>query len=247
MTITFPFITGYPNDPQVLTDPEGWQPLVFFQIESPAQNDNVTAPKSLTNIMILVVQIAMVRPGPIQGDMVASVIYLDGMEGASWIPFARKLKMSLSAQMGRSDLSRNRFNSISHGLRPGFTGGEADWDWGEHTSWKKNGDLYKFKQKLTDVWHKEVTVMLMPMRLFWANLWLRWNMDSRVTTPHHFAYLLMCQPWLKTLLPGSLLCGLTKHLPNGNFIQLTTYQDASSIKCKSTPGLLCLTRSSYDH
>ncbi len=32
----------------------------------------------------------------------------------------------------------------------GFTGGEADGLRRAMASWKKNGDLYKFKQKLTD-------------------------------------------------------------------------------------------------
>ena len=113
----------------------------LFQIESRAQMSMLPRLKPAT-YYDLVIQIAIVRPGPIQGDMVHPFLKRrDGIEAIEYP--SEEVKEVLERTLGVPIFQEQVIKLAM--VAAGFTGGEADQLRRAMASWKKNGKLFLFK------------------------------------------------------------------------------------------------------
>ena len=118
--------------------------LGTFQIESRAQMSMLPRLKPRT-FYDLVIQVAIVRPGPIQGDMVHP--YLRRREGREPIEFPTpELEAVLSKTLGIPLFQESAMKVAM--VCAGFTGGEADQLRKSMATFKFSGGVSKFKTKL---------------------------------------------------------------------------------------------------
>lgn len=118
--------------------------LGTFQIESRAQMSMLPRLKPQT-FYDLVIQVAIVRPGPIQGDMVHP--YLRRREGKEPIDYPTpELEAVLSKTLGIPLFQESAMKVAM--VCAGFTGGEADQLRKSMATFKFSGGVSKFKDKL---------------------------------------------------------------------------------------------------
>jgi error-prone DNA polymerase len=117
-----------------------------FQIESRAQMSMLPRLKP-ENFYDLVVQIAIVRPGPIQGDMVHP--YLRRRAGIEKVDYpSNEVKEVLERTLGVPIFQEQVMQLAIKAA--GFTPGEADQLRRAMAAWKRKGGLEKFEKKLKD-------------------------------------------------------------------------------------------------
>ncbi|MGH8308967.1 MAG: hypothetical protein ACRETX_04145, partial [Steroidobacteraceae bacterium] len=117
-----------------------------FQIESRAQMAMLPrlAPRSYYD---LVIEVAIVRPGPIQGDMVHP--YLRRREGNEKIEYPKpEVKKVLERTLG-VPIFQEQVMQLAM-VAAGFTAGEADGLRRAMAAWKRKGGLGHFEKKLID-------------------------------------------------------------------------------------------------
>jgi len=118
--------------------------LGTFQIESRAQMSMLPRLKPRT-FYDLVIQVAIVRPGPIQGDMVHP--YLRRREGKEPVEYPTpELEAVLSKTLGIPLFQESAMKVAM--VCAGFTGGEADQLRKSMATFKFSGGVSKFKDKL---------------------------------------------------------------------------------------------------
>jgi error-prone DNA polymerase len=117
-----------------------------FQIESRAQMTMLPRLKPAC-FYDLVIEIAIVRPGPIQGDMVHPYLRRrQGLEAVTYPDDAVKsvLERTLGVPIFQEQVIRLAM------VAAGFSGGEADQLRRAITNWGRNSKLLTFEQKLTE-------------------------------------------------------------------------------------------------
>ncbi|NVJ59948.1 MAG: error-prone DNA polymerase [Gammaproteobacteria bacterium] len=115
-----------------------------FQVESRAQMSMLPRLKPET-FYDLVIEIAIVRPGPIQGDMVHP--YLRRREGSEVVEYPNEaIKSVLNRTLGVPIFQEQVIQLAM--VAANFSGGEADQLRRAMATWGRNGDLYKFREKL---------------------------------------------------------------------------------------------------
>jgi len=235
-----PFITGLPDDPQVFKQIQKADTVGVFQIESRAQMSMLPRLKP-NKYYDLVVQIAIVRPGPIQGDMVHP--YLLRRDGKEQVEYpSPEVKNVLERTMGVPIFQEQVIQLAM--VAAGFTGGEADGLRRAMTSWKKNGDLYKFKQKLTDGMAQRGYSHAYAMRLF-EQICGFGEYGFPESHSASFAVLAYVSAWLKHYYPEAFYVGLLNSLPMGFYSASQLIQDAKQHHVKVLG--CCVNTSSYDH
>ena len=142
--IDIPFITKLGDDKQVYDMICEADTVGVFQIESRAQMSMLPRLKP-RQYYDLVVQIAIVRPGPIQGDMVHP--YLIRRHSGETISYpSKEVEKVLSRTMGVPIFQEQVIQLAM--VAAGFTGGEADQLRRAMASWKKDGRIFEFRDKL---------------------------------------------------------------------------------------------------
>jgi error-prone DNA polymerase len=120
-----------------------------FQIESRAQMSMLPRLKP-RRFYDLVVEVAIVRPGPIQGGMVHP--YLKQREalaaGRPWVPPQPALAAALERTLG-VPLFQEQVMQICV-IAAGFTPGEADGLRRAMAAWRRDGHVHKFEQRIKD-------------------------------------------------------------------------------------------------
>jgi len=118
--------------------------LGVFQVESRAQMSMLPRLKPRT-FYDLVVQVAIVRPGPIQGDMVHP--YLKRRNGEEEVTYPNdEIKTVLERTLGIPIFQEQVIQLTM--VAAGFSGGQADELRRAMASWGKHGNLNQFKEKL---------------------------------------------------------------------------------------------------
>jgi error-prone DNA polymerase len=235
-----PFITALPDDPQVFERIQKADTVGVFQIESRAQMSMLPRlkPKEYYD---LVVQIAIVRPGPIQGDMVHP--YLRRREGKEQVDYpSPEVQKVLERTMGVPIFQEQVIQLAM--VAAGFTGGEADGLRRAMTSWKKNGDLYKFKQKLTEGMTNRGYSHEYAMRLF-EQICGFGEYGFPESHSASFAVLAYVSAWLKHYYPEAFYVGLLNSLPMGFYSPSQIIQDAKQHGVSVLD--FCVNQSNYDH
>jgi DNA-directed DNA polymerase III PolC len=133
-----------PEDPRVYEMMSRADTVGVFQIESRAQMAMLPRlqPKEFYD---LVIEVAIVRPGPIQGDMVHP--YLRRREGKEEVVYPRPevqevLERTLGVPIFQEQVMQLAIKAA------GFTPGEADRLRRAMAAWKRHGDIHRYQEKL---------------------------------------------------------------------------------------------------
>ena len=141
-SLTIAHITNLEDDRNVYEMIQQADTIGVFQIESRAQMSMLPRLKPKT-YYDLVIQIAIVRPGPIQGDMVHPFLKRrNGLESVTYP--SEEVKEVLSRTMGVPIFQEQVIKLAM--VAAGFSGGEADQLRRAMASWKKMASYSSFAQ-----------------------------------------------------------------------------------------------------
>ena len=237
---SIPFITALGDDPQVYDMIGQADTVGVFQIESRAQMSMLPRLKP-KRYYDLVVQIAIVRPGPIQGDMVHPYLKRrHGLESASYP--SSDVEQVLSRTLGVPIFQEQVIQLAM--VAAGFSGGEADQLRRAMASWKKNGRLNLFKDKL-------ISGMLAKgyKKDFAEQLFEQIKGFSGYGFPEShsasFAVLAYVSCWLKYYFPAEFYIGLLNSWPMGFYTPSQLIQDAQRHLIPVKP--VCINNSAWEH
>lgn len=239
-TPSIPFITALGDDPQVFDQICQADSVGVFQIESRAQMSMLPRLKPRC-YYDLVVQIAIVRPGPIQGDMVHPYLLRRHGEEKAHYPSPAVEKV-LSRTMGVPIFQEQVIQLAM--VAAGFTGGEADQLRRAMASWKKNGRLNEFRDKLINGMLEKGYSPEFAERLF-EQIKGFGGYGFPESHSASFAVLAYVSSWLKYYFPVEFYVGLLNSWPMGFYTPAQLVQDAQRHHIEVLP--VCVNHSVMDH
>ena len=192
-----------------------------FQIESRAQMSML--PRMKPNCFYdLVIEIAIVRPGPIQGDMVHP--YLRRRQGQEPVTYPNdEIKGVLERTLGVPIFQEQAIKLAM--VAAGFSGGEADQLRRAMASWGKNGNLMHFEDKLVQGMLRRGYDEDFAKRLF-SQIKGFGGYGFPESHSASFALLAYVSAWLKRHHPAAFYCGLLNSQPMGFYSPSQLVQDA---------------------
>ncbi len=208
-------------------DPETYKMLSagdsvgVFQVESRAQMSMLPRlkPKCFYD---LVIEIAIVRPGPIQGDMVHPYLRRrDGIEPTTYQN--EKIKSVLAPTLGVPIFQEQAIRLAM--VAAGFSGGEADQLRRAMASWGKNGNLLKFEEKFIHGMLRNGYDSDFALRLFEQ---IKGFGGYGFPESHSASFALLCysSSWFKCHHPAAFYCALLNSQPMGFYSASQLIQDA---------------------
>ena len=238
--LSIPFISAHGSDQQVFNAICKADTVGVFQIESRAQMSMLPRLKPVS-YYDLVVQIAIVRPGPIQGDMVHP--YLLRRHGKEPVSYpSNEVKSVLSRTMGVPIFQEQVIQLAM--VAAGFTGGEADQLRRAMASWKKNGKLRQFRSKLIDGMTQRGYKPQFAEQLF-EQICGFGEYGFPESHSASFAVLAYASAWLKYYYPVEFYVGLLNSWPMGFYSPAQLIQDAARHQVYALP--VDINKSSIDH
>jgi len=214
--------------------------LGVFQIESRAQMTMLPRLKPAC-FYDLVIEIAIVRPGPIQGDMVHPYLRRrQGLEAVTYPDEAVKsvLERTLGVPIFQEQVIRLAM------VAAGFTGGEADQLRRAITNWGRNSKLLTFEQKLTQGMLRRGYSEDYARRLF-DQIKGFGGYGFPESHSASFALLAYVSAWLKRHHPAAFYVGLLNSQPMGFYSPSQLIQDARRHGVTVLPA--DVNHSSWDH
>ena len=192
-----------------------------FQIESRAQMTMLPRLKP-RHFYDLVIEVAIVRPGPIQGDMVHP--YLARRNGKEPVTYpSEDVRKVLERTLG-IPLFQEQVMQLAI-VAAGYTGGEADQLRRSMAAWKRHGDIEKHRERIT---RGMLARGYTPE--FSAELFDRLKGFGSYGFPEShaasFALLAYASAWLKRHEPAAFVCALLNSLPMGFYSESQLVQDA---------------------
>ncbi|MFS2134742.1 error-prone DNA polymerase [Duganella sp. Dugasp56] len=191
-----------------------------FQIESRAQMSMLPRlrPKEFYD---LVIEVALVRPGPIQGGMVHP--YLQRRMEREAIHYPPRLKEALGRTLG-VPIFQEQVMQIAV-IAAGFSEGEADQLRRAMAAWKRKGGVDKYQQKIMDGMRERGYE-----ESFAAAICEQIKGFGEYGFPEShaasFALLTYASSWLKCHEPAAFLCALLNSQPMGFYSPSQLVQDA---------------------
>ncbi|WP_417435597.1 error-prone DNA polymerase [Idiomarina abyssalis] len=193
----------------------------IFQIESRAQMNMLPRLKPRT-FYDLVIQIAIVRPGPIQGDMVHP--FLRRRAGLEAVDYpSDEVKSVLERTLGVPIFQEQVIKLAM--VAAGFSGGEADQLRRAMASWGQNGHLTRFEDKLINGMLARGYKQEFAERLF-KQICGFGQYGFPESHSASFANLAYVSSWFKTYHPAAFYVGLLNSLPMGFYSASQLVQDA---------------------
>ncbi len=192
-----------------------------FQIESRAQMSMLPRLKP-ANFYDLVIQIAIVRPGPIQGDMVHP--YLKNRKNPDKVRYpSEALKAVLSRTLG-VPIFQEQVMKIAM-VAAGFSAGEADQLRRAMAAWKRKGGLERFETKLISGMLARGYEKRFAEQVFKQ---VKGFGDYGFPESHSasFALLAYVSSWLKCYEPAAFCCALLNSQPMGFYRPAQLVKDA---------------------
>ncbi|MFZ2268369.1 MAG: error-prone DNA polymerase [Azonexus sp.] len=201
-----------------------------FQVESRAQMAMLPRLKP-RGFYDLVVEVALVRPGPIQGDMVHP--YLKRRQGKEDI---EKISPAVDAVLARTfgvPIFQEQVMQLAV-VAANFTPGEADQLRRAMAAWKRKGGLEPFEQKLRAGMAANGLPEAFAERIIAQ---IRGFGEYGFPESHaaSFALLVYASAWLKRHHPAAFLCGLLNSQPMGFYSPSMLIQDARRHGIKVLP------------
>jgi error-prone DNA polymerase len=211
-----------------------------FQIESRAQMSMLPRLKP-ERFYDLVIEIAIVRPGPIQGDMVHP--YLRRKQGLEDITYpSDAIKSVLERTLGVPIFQEQVIRLAM--VAAGFSGGEADQLRRAITNWGKNSKLLSFEQKLTQGMIARGYDEDFARRLF-EQIKGFGGYGFPESHSASFALLAYISAWLKRHHPAAFFAGLLNSQPMGFYSPSQLLQDARRHGVTVLP--IDINQSDWDH
>jgi len=211
-----------------------------FQIESRAQMSMLPRLKP-KNFYDLVIQVAIVRPGPIQGDMVHP--YLRRRQGLEQFTYPNaEIREVLERTLGVPIFQEQVIKLAM--VAAGFSGGEADQLRRAITSWGKNNKLLNFENKLIQGMLKRGYDENFARRLF-EQIKGFGGYGFPESHSASFALLAYFSAWLKRHHPAAFYVGLLNSLPMGFYSPSQLIQDAQRHRVTILP--IDVNQSLWDH
>lgn len=191
-----------------------------FQIESRAQMSMLPRLKP-REFYDLVVEVALVRPGPIQGGMVHP--YLRRRQGLEPIDYPRGLQAALKRTLG-VPIFQEQVMQIAM-IAAGFTAGEADDLRRSMAAWRRKGDVHKFKERIkagmrANQYPAEFAEQICQQIEGFGSYGFP---ESHAAS---FAQLVYASAWIKCHEPAAFLAGLLNAQPLGFYSPSQLVQDA---------------------
>ena len=192
-----------------------------FQIESRAQMSMLPRLKPL-NFYDLVIEIAIVRPGPIQGDMVHP--YLRRREGKDPVDYPNKAVEKVLERTLGVPIFQEQVMQLAV-VAAGFTPGEADQLRRAMAAWKRKGGLEPFQRKLAEGMRRNGIPAEFADRIYRQILGFG---EYGFPESHSvsFALLAYVSAWLKRHEPAAFLAALLNSQPMGFYAPSQLVQDA---------------------
>lgn len=192
-----------------------------FQVESRAQMSMLPRlqPRCFYD---LVIQIAIVRPGPIQGGMVHP--YLRRRNGLEPISYPSKaIASALEPTLGIPIFQEQVIRLAM--VAAGFSGGEADQLRRAMASWGKNSTLMRFEQKFIQGMLDNGYELDFAQRLFEQ---IKGFGGYGFPESHSASFALLCyaSSWIKCHHPAAFYCALLNSQPMGFYSASQLVQDA---------------------
>jgi error-prone DNA polymerase len=210
-----------PEDPQTYEMIQRADTIGVFQIESRAQMSMLPRLKPAC-FYDLVIEVAIVRPGPIMGGMVHP--YLRRREGKEPVAYAsEEVKKVLERTMGVSIFQEQVMQLAV--VAAGFTAGEADKLRRAMAAWRRRGGIEPFREKL-------VNGMLARgyTRDYAEQIYQQIQGFGEYGFPEShaasFALLVYVSSWIKRHHPAAFACALLNSQPLGFYSVSSITQDA---------------------
>lgn len=238
--LTIADITRLKDDHQVYDMIQQADTVGVFQIESRAQMSMLPRLKPET-YYDLVIQIAIVRPGPIQGGMVHP--YLKRRSGQEQVSYPSKAVESVLSRTLGVPIFQEQVIKIAM-VAAGFTGGEADQLRRAMGKWKKTGELTLFKDKLISGMTARGYELIYAERIF-NQICGFGEYGFPESHSASFAVLAYVSAWLKYYYPAVFYCSLLNSLPMGFYSASQLIQDAQRHNIQINP--VCINESCWDH
>ncbi len=239
-TLNIADITALDDDEKVYSMMQQADTVGVFQIESRAQMSMLPRLKPAC-YYDLVIQIAIVRPGPIQGNMVHPFLLRRAKEQAVSYP-SEAVKSILERTLG-VPIFQEQVIKIAM-VAAGFSGGEADQLRRAMAAWNKTGELYKFKTKLLQGMQTRGYNTAFAEQLYNQ---IRGFGEYGFPESHSasFAVLAYVSAWLKYYYPVEFYTSLLNSLPMGFYSASQLVQDAQQHQVCVLP--VCVNASVFDH
>ncbi|MEZ8155888.1 error-prone DNA polymerase [Vibrio splendidus] len=239
-SLTIAEITRLKDDPQVYGMIQRADTVGIFQIESRAQMSMLPRLKPRT-YYDLVIQIAIVRPGPIQGEMVHP--FLKRRDGIEPISYPSKYVESVLSRTLGVPIFQEQVIKLAM-VAAGFTGGEADQLRRAMAAWKKNGNVFKFKNKLIEGMQKRGYETEFAAQIF-KQICGFGEYGFPESHSASFAVLAYCSAWLKCYYPECFYASLLNSQPMGFYSPSQLVQDAQRHNVVVLP--VCVNASQDNH
>jgi error-prone DNA polymerase len=214
--------------------------LGVFQVESRAQMSMLPRLKPRT-FYDLVIQVAIVRPGPIQGDMVHP--YLKRRSGEEQFTYPNdEIKTVLERTLGVPIFQEQVIKLTM--VAAGFTGGEADELRRAMASWGKHGSLDQFRDKLLNGMLARGHSADFAERIF-RQVQGFGSYGFPESHSASFALLVYISSWLKCYHPAAFYAGILNSQPMGFYSPSQLVQDARRHNIRVLA--VCILQSNWEH
>lgn len=211
-----------------------------FQVESRAQMSMLPRLKPRC-FYDLVIEVAIVRPGPIQGDMVHP--YLKRRNGEEPVNYPTpEIKAVLERTLGIPIFQEQVIELTM--VAAGFSGGEADELRRAMASWGKNGSLERFEQKLINGMLTNGHSEDFARRLF-QQIKGFGNYGFPESHSASFALLVYISAWIKCFHPAAFYVGILNSQPMGFYSPSQLVQDAKRHGIRVSA--VCINQSQWEH
>ena len=225
-------VSGYRGAPMRMQDVPAEDPLTYamiqrgdttgvFQIESRAQMAMLPRLKP-RNFYDLVIEVAIVRPGPIQGGMVHP--YLRRRQGLEPVNYpSAAVKQVLERTLG-VPIFQEQVMQLAV-VAAGFTPGQADQLRRSMAAWRRKGGLWKFQQPLVDGMRTRGYPEEFAQQIFRQ---IQGFGEYGFPESHSasFALLVYVSAWLKCQEPAAFCTALLNSQPMGFYAPSQLVQDA---------------------
>ena len=219
--------------PFALTDVPAEDPAVYdmighgdtvgvFQIESRAQMAMLPRLKPRKSYYDLVIEVAIVRPGPIQGGMVHP--YLRRRQGLEPVTYPSEAVKSVLERTLGVPIFQEQVMQLAV-VAAGFTPGESDQLRRSMAAWRRKGGLEKFEQRLIDGMRARHYEDKFARQIYQQILGFG-EYGFPESHAASFALLVYVSSWLKCYEPAAFTCALLNSQPMGFYSPSQLTQDA---------------------
>ncbi|MDH3713825.1 MAG: error-prone DNA polymerase [Gammaproteobacteria bacterium] len=209
------------EDPDVYAMIQKADTVGVFQIESRAQMSMLPRLRP-ENFYDLVIEVSIVRPGPIQGDMVHP--YLRRRQGLEAVDYpSEEVREVLTRTLGVPIFQEQVIKLAM--VAAGFSPGEADRLRRSMAAWRRSGQLEQFERRLVEGMQRRGYSTEFAQRIFNQ---IRGFGEYGFPESHaaSFALLVYVSAWLKCHEPATFTCALLNAQPMGFYSPSQLVQDA---------------------